>query len=179
MLIVAGVLFGFSIAVMTFAQKAALETGESTAAAIDERRADIRQQIASLDDLIMSYRLNAEKQSKSIYANSRELGQDSINKATELIAEKPDKKLISRPDNVSVLRPVAYEGLKADGDAGSAVNDIIAYADKVARLYESGKLKTLEKNAIRNALQKHHDIQIDSQKAGQVSDIVKDYVEAL
>lgn len=289
------VLFGFSIAVMTFAQKAALETGEATAAAIDERRTDIRQQIASLDDLIMSYRLNAEKQSKSIYANSRELGQDSINKATalaeekmqlstqlyvlnesrrqtssdffnkleqviglgaaqtefwflflrslllelcgimlmsfgahlyahnaavvhaavgattrakeakkkpakkkskpaakkrtrrkpsliestELIVEKPVKKVILRADNVSVLRPVAYEGLKTADDAGSAVNDIIAYADKVARLYESGKLKTLEKNAIRTALKKHHGIQIDSQKAGQVSDIVKDYVEAL
>lgn len=289
------VLFGFSIAVMTFAQKAALETGEATAAAIDERRTDIRQQIASLDELIVSYRLNAEKQSQSIYANSRELGQDSINKATELAekkmqlsmqlyalnesrrqtssdffnkleqvtglgavqtefwflflrslllelcgimlmsfgahlyahntalllmateatirvkatkkkpvkrkskptaekgaqrkasliesteprVQKPVENVISLSDNVSVLRPNTYEGLKEDKDAGSAVGDIIAYADKVARLYESGKLKTLEKNAIRSALKKHHGIQIGSQKASQVSDIVKDYVEAL
>jgi hypothetical protein len=88
MFLLGSVLFCFSIAVMTFAQKAALETGEAQAAAIDERRNDIREQLSSLDELIASYRLNAEKQSKSIYGTSRQLGQDSINKATELAKTK-------------------------------------------------------------------------------------------
>ena len=82
------VLFGFSIAVMTLAQKTALQTGEAQANAIDEKRQHIRQQIQSLEQVIASYRFNAERQSKSIYKDSRALGQDSINRAAELEEKK-------------------------------------------------------------------------------------------
>jgi len=75
------VLFSFSIGVMTLAQKTALQTGEAQAQAIDEKRDYIRKQIDSLDRGIASYRFNAEKQSKSIYKDSRALGQDSLNRA--------------------------------------------------------------------------------------------------
>ena len=82
------VLFLFSIAVMTLAQKTALQTGINEASAIDEKREQIREQIASLDRMIESYRYNAEKQSKSIYKDSRAMGQDSINRAAEIEGEK-------------------------------------------------------------------------------------------
>ncbi len=82
------VLFGFSIAVMTLAQKTALQTGEAQAQAIDEKREHIRRQIASLEQVIGTYRLNAEKQSRSIYKDSRALGQDSINRAAEMEERK-------------------------------------------------------------------------------------------
>ena len=82
------ILFCFSIAVMTLAQKTALQTGEAQAQANDEKREHIRGQIASLQQVIDSYRLNAEKQSKSIYKDSRALGQDSINRAAELEERK-------------------------------------------------------------------------------------------
>ena len=82
------VLFCFSIGVMTLAQKTALQTGEAQAQANDEKREHIRSQIASLQQVIESYRLNAEKQSKSIYKDSRALGQDSINRAAELEERK-------------------------------------------------------------------------------------------
>jgi hypothetical protein len=82
------VLFCFSIAVMTLAQKTALQSGEAQAQANDEQRAHIRNQIASLQQVIDSYRLNAENQSKSIYKDSRAMGQDSINRATELEERK-------------------------------------------------------------------------------------------
>jgi hypothetical protein len=82
------VLFCFSIAVMTLAQKTALQTGEAQAQANDEKREHIRDQIASLQQVIDSYRLNAEKQSKSIYKDSRALGQDSINRAAEMEERK-------------------------------------------------------------------------------------------
>ncbi|WP_455212435.1 hypothetical protein [Kaarinaea lacus] len=82
------VLFCFSIGVMTLAQKTALQTGEAQAQANDEKREHLRQQIASLQQVIDSYRFNAEKQSKSIYKDSRALGQDSINRAAELEERK-------------------------------------------------------------------------------------------
>jgi len=82
------ILFLFSIAVMTLAQKTALQTGINTAAAIDQKRVDIRAQLESLDRMIDSYRLNAERQSKSIYKDSRAMGQDSINRAIELEQKK-------------------------------------------------------------------------------------------
>jgi len=82
------VLFLFSIGVMTLAQKTALQTGINEASAIDEKRGQIREQLASLDRMIESYRLNAEKQSKSIFKDSRAMGQDSINRAAEIEAEK-------------------------------------------------------------------------------------------
>ena len=82
------ILFCFSIGVMTLAQKTALQSGEAQAQAIDEKRENLRKQIASLDQVIDSYRLNAERQSKSIYKDSRALGQDSINRATELEQKK-------------------------------------------------------------------------------------------
>jgi len=82
------ILFLFSIAVMTLAQKTALQTGINTAAAIDQKRNDIRAQLESLNRMIDSYRLNAERQSKSIYKDSRALGQDSINRANELEQQK-------------------------------------------------------------------------------------------
>jgi len=82
------VLFLFSIAVMTLAQKTALQAGEAQAQAIDEKRDQLRLQLQSLDKVIASYRLNAEKQSRSIYKDSRALGQDSLNRATELEERK-------------------------------------------------------------------------------------------
>ena len=82
------VLFCFSIGVMTLAQKTALQAGEAQAQANDEKRDHLRDQIASLQQVIDSYRLNAEKQSKSIYKDSRALGQDSINRAAELEERK-------------------------------------------------------------------------------------------
>ncbi len=78
------ILFCFSIAVMTLAQKTALQTGEAQAQAIDEQRTQIRDQIASLQQVIASYRANADNQSKSIYKDSRAMGQDSINRAAEM-----------------------------------------------------------------------------------------------
>lgn len=82
------VLFLFSVAVMTLAQKTALQSGINEAAAIDEKRLHLREQMASLDRMIGSYQYNAEKQSGSIYKDSRALGQDSINRAAELEGEK-------------------------------------------------------------------------------------------
>ena len=81
-------LFLFSITVMTLAQKATLQTGESEAQAQEQQTVALQNQIKSLEQMISSYRLNAEKQSKSIFANSRELGQDSLNRATELENQK-------------------------------------------------------------------------------------------
>lgn len=82
------VLFLFSISVMTLAQKATLQAGEFASSALNENIASLQAQVESLDEMIASYRFNAEKQSKSIYANSRELGQDSLNRATELELKK-------------------------------------------------------------------------------------------
>jgi predicted permease len=82
------ILFIFSIAVMTLAQKATLQSGDNQAKAMDLQIGAIKGQIKSLDNVIAGYRLNAEKQSKSVYANSRELGQDSLNRATEIEEKK-------------------------------------------------------------------------------------------
>lgn len=84
------ILFIFSIAVMTLAQKATLQVGDNQGQALDTQIQAIEQQVKSLDNVIAGYRLNAEKQSKSVYANSRELGQDSLNRATELEEKKID-----------------------------------------------------------------------------------------
>ena len=81
-------LFLFSIIVMTLAQKATLQSGENQADALNSQIEALQAQSKSLDKMIASYQLNAEKQSKSIYANSRELGQDSLNRATELEYKK-------------------------------------------------------------------------------------------
>ena len=86
--IMGSILFVFSIGVMTLAQKAALQSGNNQALALDTQINSIKAQIASLDNVIAGYRLNAEKQSKSVFANSRELGQDSLNRATELELKK-------------------------------------------------------------------------------------------
>ena len=82
------ILFLFSITVMTLAQKATLQSGENETAALDDKIAATKAQMNSLNDTIAAYRLNAKKQSQSIYANSRELGQDSLNRATELENQK-------------------------------------------------------------------------------------------
>jgi len=82
------ILFSFSIGVMTLAQKAALQTGEAQAQASDEKRDYLRNQLISLDKAIASYRFNAEKQSQSIYKDSRALGQDSLNRAIVLEDKK-------------------------------------------------------------------------------------------
>ncbi|NOZ52854.1 MAG: hypothetical protein GXP08_06880 [Gammaproteobacteria bacterium] len=82
------ILFIFSITVMTLAQKALLQSGENQASALDEKIAAINAQVESLDEMIAAYQLNAKKQSQSIYASSRELGQDSLNRATELEEKK-------------------------------------------------------------------------------------------
>jgi len=84
------VLFFFSITVMTLAQKATLQSGENETSALNDQIDATKSQVASLNEMIAAYRLNAEKQSKSIYANSRELGQDSLNRATELESKKLD-----------------------------------------------------------------------------------------
>jgi hypothetical protein len=84
------VLFFFSITVMTLAQKATLQSGENETSALNDQINATKSQIVSLDEMIAAYRLNAEKQSKSIYANSRELGQDSLNRANELESKKLD-----------------------------------------------------------------------------------------
>ncbi len=81
-------LFLFSIIVMTLAQKATLQSGENQADALNSQIEALQAQTKSLDKMIASYQLNAEKQSQSIYANSRELGQDSLNRATELEYKK-------------------------------------------------------------------------------------------
>ena len=65
------ILFTFSIAVMTLAQKATLQSGDNQARAMDMQINAIEEQIKSLDNVIAGYRLNAEKQSNSVYANSR------------------------------------------------------------------------------------------------------------
>ncbi len=83
------VLFCFSIGVMTLAQKTALQTGETQASANDEKRTHLRNQIKSLQKVIESYRYNAQRQSRSIYKDSRAKGQDSLNRAAKL----EDKKL--------------------------------------------------------------------------------------
>ncbi|MGD8572193.1 MAG: hypothetical protein PVH98_06990 [Gammaproteobacteria bacterium] len=82
------ILFLFSITVMTLAQKATLQSGENETLALNENINATKAQITSIEDTIAAYRLNAEKQSKSIYPDSRELGQDSLNRATELEQEK-------------------------------------------------------------------------------------------
>ena len=82
------ILFAFSIDVMTLAQKATLQAGNNQATALDSQILAIQEQVKSLDDVIAGYRLNAEKQSKSVYANSRELGQDSLNRAADLENKK-------------------------------------------------------------------------------------------
>lgn len=82
------ILFVFSIAVMTLAQKATLQVGDSQGKALDTQIQSLEDQIKSLDNVIAGYRLNAETQSKSVFANSRELGQDSLNRATELEEKK-------------------------------------------------------------------------------------------
>jgi len=82
------VLFLFSVIVMTLAQKATLQFAENQADALNSQIEALQAQSKSLDKMIASYQLNAERQSKSIYANSRELGQDSLNRATELEYKK-------------------------------------------------------------------------------------------
>lgn len=84
LLVLGIVLFSFSISVMTLAQKASMQVGINTASAVDEQRDNVREQINSLDRSIDSYRFNAESQSKSIYKDSRALGQDSLNRSIEL-----------------------------------------------------------------------------------------------
>lgn len=81
-------LFSFSIAVMTLAQKATIQVGEAKDDALNKQIVALTEQLTSLDSVIKGYRLNAEKQSNSIYANSRQLGQDSLNRATELEEKK-------------------------------------------------------------------------------------------
>jgi len=82
------ILFSFSISVMTLAQKATMQVGINAASALDEQRAFLREQIDSLDRSINAYRFNAESQSKSIYKDSRALGQDSLNRAIDLEEQK-------------------------------------------------------------------------------------------
>ena len=82
------ILFSFSISVMTLAQKATMQVGINAASAVDEQRNYLREQIESLDRSINSYRFNAESQSKSIYKDSRALGQDSLNRAIALEEQK-------------------------------------------------------------------------------------------
>lgn len=81
-------LFAFSSAVMTLAQKTTLETGEIKDKAIVSQITGMESQIESLSNVIAGYKHNAEKQSQSIYANSRQLGQDSLNRAVDLENKK-------------------------------------------------------------------------------------------
>ncbi|MDH5327619.1 MAG: hypothetical protein OEY58_19370 [Gammaproteobacteria bacterium] len=81
-------LFLFSVFIMTMAQSTSLQTGVREAAANDSQRLRLEQQLESLTSIIDSYRKNADTQSQSVYANSRALGQDSINRAVELEQKK-------------------------------------------------------------------------------------------
>jgi len=92
------VLFCFSIGVMTLAQKTALQTGETQASANDEKRKHIRDQITSLQKVIDSYRYNAQRQSRSIYKDSRAKGQDSLNRAANL-----EERKIQLSENLFIL----------------------------------------------------------------------------
>lgn len=88
LILLGSTLFLFSITVMTLAQKATLQAGDMEASALNNQIKALEAQVESLTQMIGSYRLNAEKQSQSVYANSRELGQDSLNRATELENKK-------------------------------------------------------------------------------------------
>jgi hypothetical protein len=81
-------LFVFSIAIMTIAQRAALAVDELAASANDEQRRILHTRLASIDQLIDGYRLNAATQSRSVYAQSRKLGQTSLNLAKDLEEQK-------------------------------------------------------------------------------------------
>lgn len=78
------IIFIFSIAVVTVAQKAVFQESEVSANASDTMTKNIEGQIANLDATIASYRLNGEKQSRSIYPESRAKGQESLDKAAKL-----------------------------------------------------------------------------------------------
>jgi hypothetical protein len=120
-------IFIFSIAVMTLAQKTALQSGEFQAAAIDEKREHLRAQIASLDQVIASYRYNAERQSNSVYKDSRELGQDSINRASEL-----EQKKLGLSDELFALNQTRRE---TSGDFFSQLENVTGLPAKQTEFY--------------------------------------------
>jgi hypothetical protein len=120
-------IFIFSIAVMTLAQKTALQSGEFQAAAIDEKREHLRAQIASLDQVIDSYRHNAERQSNSVYKDSRELGQDSINRAAEL-----EQKKLGLSDELFSLNQTRRE---TSGDFFSQLENVTGLPAKQTEFY--------------------------------------------
>lgn len=82
------IIFIFSIAVVTVAQKAVFQESEVSANANDTMKKNIEGQIANLDATIASYRLNGEKQSRSIYPESRAKGQESLDEATKLMEKR-------------------------------------------------------------------------------------------
>ena len=87
-IVVGSSLFILSVLVMTLAQKSAMSSGEIKANAIDEKVRLLQSQIASIDSVIQSYQTNADKQSRSVYAQSRALGQDSLNRSSALLEKK-------------------------------------------------------------------------------------------
>jgi len=121
------ILFSFSIGVMTLAQKTALQTGEAQAQASDEKRDYLRNQLISLDQAIASYRFNAEKQSQSIYKDSRALGQDSLNRA---IALEDKKRLLSEE-----LFKLNESRKQTSSDFFSRVEDITGLPAKSTEIY--------------------------------------------
>jgi hypothetical protein len=237
--------------------------------------------------LIISYRLNAERQSKSIFADSRRLGQDSINKATELSekrmalteklygltesrrqtskdffikleevtglnalktefwflfirsflleicgimlmsfgshllsrqktwtttqeiqlgttapariildkgnAKKPKpkaKELLESTwddfsgENVAVLRPQKTLSVNEDEEADKSDFERFAerkilesYAMKLAELYQQSQLKSLNRDAVKEALDSYYDIHVDNQNAAKVATIAKEYLK--
>ncbi|MDH5665029.1 MAG: hypothetical protein OEY10_01875, partial [Nitrosopumilus sp.] len=86
--------FIFSISIMTIAQKATVYGGENETKAIDNELAQLNSQLKTIDSIIESFQANAGKQSKSIYAESRELGREALLDATHLIEKK--EKLIGQ-----------------------------------------------------------------------------------
>ncbi|MDH5327666.1 MAG: hypothetical protein OEY58_19605 [Gammaproteobacteria bacterium] len=81
-------LFAVSVFFMTIAQMSSLEDGERQAQSVDMRATQLRDQIASLDTTIAGYRLNAEKQSQSKFAQSRALGMEALKEAQRLEDQK-------------------------------------------------------------------------------------------
>lgn len=82
------VLFVFSILVMTLAQQTVLMSGVVKAEANDTKRDNLNKQISSLNSLILSLRVNAKKQSKSKYAQSRRLGFEALKQAAKFESQK-------------------------------------------------------------------------------------------
>lgn len=110
-------LFAVSVFFMTIAQMSSLEDGERQAQSVDMRASQLKDQIASLDTTIAGYRLNAEKQSQSKFAQSRALGMEALKEAQRLEDQK--NKLSQELFALTQQRKTTSSDLF--GQAGSAI----------------------------------------------------------